>query len=114
MNIGLSEHEIESLIKEIDYVGNGKINYSEFLAATLSIKDSLTEEMLWRLFKKFDVDDSGYITKENLYDAFTRLGKKNITYSEVEEIIKAHDITNDFQISFEEFKVIFKDDVHVA
>jgi Ca2+-binding EF-hand superfamily protein len=29
--------EIEETIKRIDYIGNGKINYSEFLAATISI-----------------------------------------------------------------------------
>ena len=110
VNIGLRPEEIDSLIKEIDYVGNGKINYSEFLAATIQIQDTLTEEMLWRLFKKFDVDDSDYISKQNLYDAFGRLGKQNIPYREVEEIIKAHDIKNDGQISFDEFKLIFKDD----
>ena len=78
MNIGLKDEEIESLIKEVDYVGNGKINYTEFLSATLSIQDTLTEEMLWRLFKKFDVDDTDYITKENLKEAFTRLGKASM------------------------------------
>ena len=114
VNIGLSENDIETLIKEIDYVGNGKINYTEFISATLSIKDTLTEEMLWRLFKKFDVDDTDYITKDNLFDAFTRLGKKNIEYREVDEIIKAHDIKNDGRISFAEFKLIFKDDKDVA
>ncbi len=40
--------------------------------------------MLWRLFKKFDVDDTDYITKENLFDAFTRLGKNNIKQEEVD------------------------------
>ena len=70
--------------------------------------------MLWRLFKKFDVDDTDYITKDNLFDAFTRLGKKNIEYREVDEIIKAHDIKNDGRISFAEFKLIFKDDKDVA
>ena len=114
MNIGLKENDIESLIKEIDYVGNGKINYTEFISATISIKDTLTEEMLWRLFKKFDVDDTDYITKDNLFDAFSRLGKKNIKYREVEDIINAHDIKNDGRISFGEFKQIFKDDNDVA
>lgn len=46
----------------MDYFGNGKINYSEFLAATLSAKDTLNDEMLWRLFKTFDVDDTGSIS----------------------------------------------------
>ena len=31
----LSQSEIEKIIKEIDFAGNNKINYSEFLAATI-------------------------------------------------------------------------------
>ena len=62
MNIGVADGEIDKIIREIDYVGNGKINYTEFLSATLSVEESLTEEMLWRLFKKFDVDDTEFIS----------------------------------------------------
>ena len=93
-----------------DYIGNGKINYTEFLSATLSIKDSLTEEMLWRLFKKFDVDDTNSISKQNLIETFKRLGKNDLSEEEIDDIMKTHDIKNDGQISFDEFKVIFKDD----
>ena len=32
-----NDDAIDAIIKEIDYYGNGKINYSEFLAATISI-----------------------------------------------------------------------------
>ena len=46
----------------IDYAGNGKINYSEFLAATIHIQEVLTYEKAWALFKYFDTDDSGTIT----------------------------------------------------
>ena len=59
----------------MDYFGNGKINYSEFLADTLSAKDTLTDETLWRLFKTFDVDDTDFISKANLLEAFQRLGR---------------------------------------
>lgn len=31
------------MIKEIDYAGNGKINYSEFLSATLEIETFVTQ-----------------------------------------------------------------------
>ena len=34
--------EIAKIIMEVDYYGNGKINYSEFLAATLDMKKFLT------------------------------------------------------------------------
>ena len=60
----------------VDYAGNGKINYSEFLAATIEVKQVLTEEKLWAIFKYFDTDDSGFITTENLKQAFAKTGKK--------------------------------------
>ena len=100
MNIGAADGEIDKIIREIDYVGNGKINYTEFLSATLEIKDTLTEEMLWRLFKKFDVDDTGFISKENLVEAFKRLGRSKLTLTDISEMIYAHDIAKDGQISF--------------
>ena len=107
LSIGVADGEIDKIIREIDYIGNGKINYTEFLAATLQIQETLTEEMLWQLFKKFDVDDTGYISKENLMDAFKRLGRKDMTLFDVSEMIYAHDIAKDGRISFLEFKKIF-------
>ena len=68
------------------------INYTEFLAATLTLQDEITDDMYMRLFKKFDVDDTNYISKENLLDAFKRLGRNNITIEEVSEMIRVHDI----------------------
>jgi Ca2+-binding EF-hand superfamily protein len=47
----LEAEEIHKIIKELDYHGNGKINYTEFLAATVSIKAILTHERMWALFK---------------------------------------------------------------
>ena len=75
LSIDLEQEEILNIVSEMDYVGNGKINYSEFLAATLSVKNTLTDEMLWRLFKTFDVDDTDFISKANLLEAFSRLGR---------------------------------------
>ena len=70
VNIGVQDGEIERIVDQIDYVGNGMINYTEFLAATLQFNDEVTDDILLRLFKKFDVDDTNYISKENLMAAF--------------------------------------------
>lgn len=32
-----TEAEIEAIIKEVDHQGNGKINYTEFLSATVEV-----------------------------------------------------------------------------
>ena len=60
---GMKPQDIANIIKEIDYVGNGKIMYTEFLAATMTFTEDLNDEILKRLFRKFDVDDSGFISK---------------------------------------------------
>ena len=50
-NNPISEKDVTSIIEEVDYKGNKKINYSEFLAATISVKRFLTEEKLQAIFK---------------------------------------------------------------
>ena len=46
-NLNLSQDQIEEIMENVDIHKNGKINYSEFLAATISLQDHLTEEKLW-------------------------------------------------------------------
>jgi calcium-dependent protein kinase len=60
--ITAAKDEIHQIIQNIDYLGNGEINYSEFLAATFQSKFKITEEHLWTVFKRFDTDNSGFIT----------------------------------------------------
>jgi Ca2+-binding EF-hand superfamily protein len=38
------------LISQVDYQGNKMINYSEFLAATIDVKNFLTESRLKAIF----------------------------------------------------------------
>lgn len=52
----ITPDEIDMIIKELDYDGNDMINYSEFLAATISVKQILTHEKIEALFLQFDVD----------------------------------------------------------
>lgn len=37
------EKEVKKIISELDYLGNGKINYSEFLAATIDVNKHMSE-----------------------------------------------------------------------
>ena len=42
----MTYEEILNIIAELDYQGNGFINYSEFLGATLNMEEFLTEMRL--------------------------------------------------------------------
>ena len=64
--MGMRGVDADAVLKNADFVKNDFINYTEFLAATIHIQNELTEERLWSLFKTFDVDESGSISKENL------------------------------------------------
>jgi Ca2+-binding EF-hand superfamily protein len=39
----MSDTDVKDLIQEMDYHNNGKINYSEFLSATLNLQKFLTD-----------------------------------------------------------------------
>ena len=60
--LSMSNKEIHEMIKEVDYYGNGKINYSEFLSATINVRTFMTEQKMQAIFSQFDTDGSGKIT----------------------------------------------------
>ena len=99
----MDDETISKIITELDVKKNGKINYSEFLAATISVQEFMTEERLWMIFKRFDIDNRDYISKPNIVEAMKKLGKE-ISDVEIEEALKEHDVTLDGKISFDEFK----------
>ena len=88
----------------MDFHCDGKVNYSEFLAATISTINFNKEEKLWSAFNYFDTTDSGYITLDSVMDALKNSGviideeglKK--AFSELEKKGK--------KINFNEFKAI--------
>ena len=88
----------------MDFHCDGKVNYSEFLAATISTINFNKEEKLWSAFNYFDTTDSGYITLDSVMDALKNSGviideeglKK--AFSELKKKKK--------KINFNEFKAI--------
>jgi Ca2+-binding EF-hand superfamily protein len=90
------------VVKELDFADNKKINYSEFIAATINAADFLTHDRLEAIFKSFDIDNTGEITAQNLKDAFSKFGKE-VSDDEIDTIMKAHDLDGGKTISLEEF-----------
>jgi Ca2+-binding EF-hand superfamily protein len=62
------------MMSEIDFADNKKINYTEFLVATLDVKAFLDDTKLRALFMTFDTDNSGTITRENIVSAMQKVG----------------------------------------
>jgi calcium-dependent protein kinase len=96
----INEEEIKRLFDSIDVDKNGRIDYSEFLAATLQKVNYSKQERLLEAFHKFDKDDSGFITKDEL---ISTLKASKSQEKEIEEIIKAVDKNGDGNIDYMEF-----------
>ena len=101
----VKEQEVEEIIKQVNFKGNGQINYSEFIAATICAQQLLTNEKLYALFKEFDHEDIEVLTIHNLKGAFLRMGKQ-VTLEEIEAMLSEYNVPKEGQISFDQFKQI--------
>lgn len=74
-DLSVTNDQVELIIKEIDYFGNGKINYTEFMTATLDVTTALDNFSLKAIFSQFDTDNSGFITRDNIVTALDKMGQ---------------------------------------
>lgn len=89
------------MFENIDIDGNGAIDYTEFVMATMNEKNIITNEKLAQAFKMFDKDGSGAITADEIKEV---LGfDSSINQKILDDIIKEVDENGDGEIQFEEF-----------
>ena len=96
----IKESDVIALFKSIDVDQNGKIDYTEFLAATIQKVNYYRNERLLEAFCMYDKDNNGHITKEELIQA---LKAEKSQEKEIEQYIKAVDKNGDGQIDYKEF-----------
>lgn len=48
--IKIQDEDVDKIIEEVDYFGNGKINYTEFIVATVDVMKFLDDQMLQAIF----------------------------------------------------------------
>lgn len=104
-NKSFDPEQLQMLLTKLDTDKSGKVDWSEFLASMTDRKLYLTEEAMWRAFRKFDLDGDGMITKKELAKV---LGDGDdlatVREKDVAEMIKDGDLNGDGEISFDEFK----------
>mmetsp|Transcript_75014 Transcript_75014/g.160675 ORF Transcript_75014/g.160675 Transcript_75014/m.160675 type:complete len:562 (-) Transcript_75014:105-1790(-) len=105
--IALPEN-LDRLLEEADTDGSGVVDYTEFLAATMDKKLYHQEDVVWLAFKKFDLDGSGTIDKQELRKV---LGNDDVRKAmhlgddtdKLEQIFSQVDENGDGAIDFNEF-----------
>jgi len=101
--------DVEELFKKLDADGSKTIDYTEFCAAGLGQKTSSQDDVIWAAFKTFDLDNSGWISVENLKTILDSADVKDVWSSNVceevgQEIIQKFDTNGDGRITFEEWQ----------
>jgi len=96
--------EVQSIFHALDQNHDDEIHYSDFLAAMVGARIGMHDDHLRSAFRKFDVDNSGYITRENLREV---LGD---TYEgeTVDGLLAEADLLKDGRISYPEFVSFLK------
>jgi len=101
----ITEQDVNFLFQALDVDRNGKVDYTEFIAATLQKANYLRNDRLLEAFLNFDKDKSGKISKEELLQA---LKANKSQEKEIEKFIKAVDKNNDGKIDYNEFLLLMQ------
>ena len=108
LGFDVRKQEVISLMKEYDRDNTGRIEYPDFLEImTQKIADRNPTEEIYKAFKLFDDDNSGFISLKNLRKIAKELGE-NLSDDELQAMIDEFDKDADGQISEEEFLNIMK------
>ena len=109
--IDINKEQIESMMKSIDFDGNGFIEYEEFIRVALPKEKLFTEKNLKIAFDMFDLDKNGMISLDEFK---TILGIKKINDKKVnEELLNEIPIKENEEMTFEQFKLLFLKDNQV-
>jgi Ca2+-binding EF-hand superfamily protein len=114
----IDEDRLDVVFAEIDLNGDGKIDYSEFIAANLQFEDSMSDKNIRDAFNIFDKDRNGELEVVELREFFgcnkgwfaQNTDKK--VQNQIDNFIKQADVDGDGKISFEEFKRIMQNQDH--
>jgi len=97
----ISEETTNDTFRALDSNGDQAIHYSDFLAAMVNTHIDIDDNLLRQVFKRFDVDSSGFITVDNIQEV---TGVPLTPSFELEA-----DLVNDGRISFPEFSAYVTD-----
>ncbi|OMJ84861.1 hypothetical protein SteCoe_13916 [Stentor coeruleus] len=92
--------DIDQIIQRCDTDGNGYINYSEFLTATVEASHAYSRERVRQVFEVFDKNKDGKLSLDEIRSA---LGGDANNFTVFKQIISEVDTNCDGYIDFDEF-----------
>ncbi|CAF1161135.1 unnamed protein product [Adineta ricciae] len=108
LNFQPTEKLLGKIMKEMDTDGNGSVEFDEFVKVMRKVYErNFTDEEMRKAFACFDVDNSGYITVNELREVLGRLNH-NVTEYRINEVLGEIDTDHDGKISFDEFARMLK------
>lgn len=109
LNIDLAENVLEELIRMASHTGKELLDETEFLQWVKRIQELRPEEDtddnqqdLMAAFRVFDLDNNGFITRDELKAAMETIGEP-VTEQQVTEFLNLADTDRDGRINYEEF-----------
>jgi len=106
MGSTLAKQEVDKLIKSIDVDGDNALDYNEFASATLQLHKVTLEDNMLKLFRYFDKDDSGFISRDELIQALNETGMNQ--QIDADELLEEVDKDNNGYVDYEEFVTAMK------
>ena len=113
-----AEDEFDEIIRILDTDQDGKIDYNDFLQATICAQSNLNQTTIREMFNMFDIDKDGTINREELQQIFSKEkvgifkslsqgpsdnGQEDEGAKIITEIMQEVDKNNDDIITYEEF-----------
>jgi len=106
VGIEISQKEIKKVFLKADLDRDGKVNYSDFLAAAMDQKLFLAKDNIIAAFSHFDFDASGFIDIDDLQKALLCAGHEIVHKEDLDNIISEVS-KNEKKISLDHFKALF-------
>lgn len=86
----------------------GDITFDEFIRMMMPVfNNKVEDEDLYFAFKKFDADNSGYISVKELQQILARIGQ-HYSLDQIAELVQMVDASNDGRLNFQEFVRLMK------
>ena len=97
-----TKDECKRLFRAMDLDNSGLIHYSEFIAATIEARGTISEERLAEAFDRIDADDSGFITVGDLRELLGESVPSSYLNTIIDEA-EGMGLSHDHKVDYAEF-----------